>query len=71
MHEYEFRNSLPIVSHPSTYVHFARIDMNNKKRINVLKKIISKDAPKAYSLHHIIEEFKQKKSKTNLQPKWK
>lgn len=55
MHEFEFRNSLPIISHPSTFVHFVRIDMSNKKRINVLKKIISKDTPKPFNLHEIIQ----------------
>lgn len=40
--EIEFKNSLPIVSHGKTYIHYVRIEMNEKNRFSTVLKVLAR-----------------------------
>ena len=53
--EEEFRYSLPLINHPSTFIHFAQIDINDRNRLAGVKKILTKGLPEPFPIKSIIE----------------
>ena len=54
---------LPIIIHQLTFIHFVRIDLNNKNRAYYIKKVLTQDLPIAYDLSSIFEKHSWKKGK--------
>lgn len=48
-------NSLPIIGHAATFIHFIKINMNDKNRLFLIIKMISCELPQPFNIDSIVE----------------